>query len=456
MRTAFHMTAPRLLFISSTVILLLGALLLALPFSNRDATWHVSIRTLTLAASAVSVTGLDPVGIAQHLTSFGFFIIALLVQIGGIGIMTFGTQLFLMVGRSLSVNEERTVKASLGETRLNALGPMLHATILFTFFSEIIGAAILAWRFHATNPGLYPPLRALGHGAFFSIMGFCNAGFSLYEDSVMSFASDPIALHTVTLLSVIGGFGFIVIMNLFRLRPWKRDRSNRGYLSLHSRIVLSSSTILFACSAILFILLESNAAFSGMPFSDKLSTAVFHSSAVRSSGFAAFQIENATLASDFVSMFYMFIGGAPGSTAGGIKVSTLVVLVATMRAAFCSRRTPELHFRSIPRDVVNNAIAILALCSALVLSTAFLLSVFETANPNLDSNGILFESISAFSNCGLEPSGRTASLSNPSLFFLAICMFFGRLGPVTIGLTLFHPRTTDLTKRYPEENVIVG
>ncbi|MGN0844598.1 MAG: potassium transporter TrkG [Kiritimatiellia bacterium] len=450
------MTAPRLLFISSTVILLLGALLLALPFANRDAAWHVSIRTLTLAASAVSVTGLDPVDIAQHLTTFGFFIIALLVQIGGIGIMTFGTQLFLMVGRSLSVHEERTVKASLGESRLNALGPMLHATILFTFFSEIIGAAILAWRFHASNPALYPPLRALGHGAFFSIMGFCNAGFSLYEDSVMSFASDPIALHTVTLLSVIGGLGFIVIMNLFHLRPWKRDRSNRGYLSLHSRIVLSSNAILFACSTILFILLESNAAFAGMSFPEQLSRAAFHSSALRSAGFSVFPAETMTKASELLSMIYMFIGGAPGSTAGGIKVSTLVVLAATVRAAFCSRRTPELHFRSIPRDVVNNAIAILALCSALVLSTAFLLSVFEAANSNLAANDILFESISAFSNCGLEPSGRTASLSDPSLFFLAICMFFGRLGPVTIGLTLFHPRATDLTKRYPEENVIVG
>ena len=450
-----HKTAPRLLFVSSIALLLLGALLLALPFANRDGAWHISIRTLTLAASAVSVTGLDPIGIAQNLTSFGFFIIAVLVQIGGIGIMTFGMQLFLMVGRSLSVHEEQTVKTSLGESRLYALGPMLHATILFTFLAEITGAAILAWRFHAINPDL-STLRAIGHGAFLSIMGFCNAGFSIYEDSVMSFASDPIALHTITVLSVIGGLGFIVIMNILRLRPWKRDRSSRGYLSLHSRIVLSSSALLFTGCTILFLLLEAHAAFAEFSFPEKLSRAAFHSAALRSAGFSVFPAETMTKASNLLSMICMFIGGAPGSTAGGIKVSTLVVLAATVRAAFCFRRTPELNFRSVPRNVVINAIAILTLCSLLVLSTAFLLSIFEADNPNLSLDGILFESISAFSNCGLEPSGRTASLSAPSLFCLAYCMFFGRLGPVTIGLTLFHPRSTDLTKRYPEENIIVG
>ena len=179
-------------------------------------------------------------------------------------------------------------------------------------------------------------------------------------------------------------------------------------------------------------------------------------SAGTSSGFAITDYTTWPALGLMILLVVEFVGGMSGSTAGGIKVSTLVVLAATVRAAFCFRRTPELSFRSVPRNVVINAIAILTLCSLLVLSTAFFLSIFEADNPNLSLDGILFESISAFSNCGLEPSGRTASLSAPSLFCLAYCMFFGRLGPVTIGLTLFHPRSTDLTKRYPEENIIVG
>ena len=456
MRKAPGLTAPRLLLLSSAAFLLLGAWLLALPVSSADGAWHFDVPRLCLAASAVCVTGLDPVGIGTALSPFGWCVLTLLVQVGGIGILTFGTLLFRMVGHSLSVSEEQSVTASLGEARRNRLGGILRATMLFTAVAEGLGFLVLLWRFAGAGAAAGSFAEALSRSAFFAIMAFCNAGFSPYPGSVAPFADDPIVLHTISCLSLVGGLGFIVIENLLSYRPWRRDRTRSGRLSLHSRIVLQTTAVLFAVCLGSVLVLERTGAFAGLPLSRALSLSFFHAASVQACGFSAFPVETLSAPSLLLAMAFMFIGGSPGSTAGGLKVTTLVVLAATVRANILGRWTPELQARSIPRDIVNAAVTLLFLSLAIVFTAALLLILFEAHNPALSPARLLFVSVSAFGNCGLEPAGQTRQLSDPSLLVLSLVMFFARLGPITIGMTFFRSRRIDRTKRYPEENLVVG
>ena len=452
-RQAF-VSAPRALVLAFSAAIALGGLLLASPFASADGAWHLGIDRLFVATSAACVTGLDPIGVGAALSPAGLALLAVLVQLGGIGIMTAGTIFFVVLGRSLSVTEERSVSASLGEVRSGDMRRILLGTMRYTLFWEAAGAIVFFVRMRALFPEKGDAFAAAG-GAFFAVMSFCNAGFSLFSDSFAPFLRDPASMLCAIALSLVGGIGFVVHANLLALRPWRRDRLRRGRLTLHSRLVLEGILAVLALDMAMFLALEWNGAYAGLGARDTVVAGLFQAITTRSAGFAAVPVRSLCPASLAFTILMMFIGAAPGSTGGGLKTTTVAILGATVAAMFASRETPELHGRSIPRRIVNDALAILVLSLGIVLLGSFLLYLIERPD-DARAPALLFETVSAFANNGMSMADTTAGLSAPSKLVITLCMFAGRLGPVTLVLLLHRPGSADLSKRYPEENVIVG
>ena len=444
----------RLVVLAFAAAIAIGTLLFALPAANADGAWHPNLRTLFLATSACCVTGLDPVGVGAALTPFGLAVLGVLVELGGLGIMTIGTFLFLAAGRSLSVDEERSVMNTLGTGTPRQVGPILRQTVAFTLAWELAGTLALAARFGALDPEAGAS-SALARGAFFSVMSFCNAGFSLYPDSFAPLLKDPASTYVSCALSLVGGIGFVVHANLLALRPWRRNRLARGRLSLNARLALEGVGAMVLLSLLLYPALEAHGAFEGLGVGGTIRAALFQAFSSRSSGFACVRVGSYGGAALLLTMALMFVGAAPGSTGGGVKTTTVTVLFATVRAMFLSRDTPEVHGRSLPRRVVCDSIAVTVLAALAVSATAFAL-LFAEAGGGASPGALVFEAVSAFANNGMEIEGTTAGLSGPGLAIVSLAMFAGRLGPVALVLTLFRSQKTDLSKRYPEETVAVG
>ncbi len=455
LRRAFSENPARLLAAGFFVAALAGAVALALPMCNADGAWHFDTGRLFVAVSAVCVTGLDPIGVGAALSPAGLAALALLAQLGGLGIMTAGTFLFVALGRSLSVTEERSVSSSLGEIRPRDVRRVLVGTFAFTFLWEAAGALFLAARLHSAHHGYASFVRSAGHGAFLSVMSFCNAGFSPLPDSFASFAWDPAMTLGSAFLALVGGVGFVVHANLLSLRPWRRVRSARGRLSLNSRLVLEGLALFGAVDVVAFFLLERHGAFAGLGGFSAFCASVFHAVSARASGFAIAPAETFSPAVQFLTGLRAFVGAAPGSTGGGVKTTTMFVLAAAVAAMFARREVPELHERSLPRRMVNDALAIFSFGLCAVFATALALLCFERPEPDRVFP-LVFESVSAYANNGLSMDGTTASLGEPSRLVLCAVMLAGRIGPATLVLTLFRPHLADRSKRYPEENVVVG
>lgn len=433
--------------------ILIGTLLLSLPWAHTDGRWHLDADIVFLSTSAVCVTGLDPVGIGTELSFFGICVLLMLVQLGGIGIMTVGTFFFVFMGRRLSVSEERAVIASLGENSVGNVVPMLKKTLVFTFSWELIGALFIAYILAEMHG--YEPNHALGHGLFISIMSFCNAGFGLFPDSLCRYSENPVLMLLVSLFVIAGGTGFVVHSNVLSLRPWKKSLSERGRLTLHSKIVLASSAALIAVCTMLYLLIEWNGAFSHLSWRDKLVGAFFHSVTSRTAGFAGVSTESLSPASQILTMAEMFIGAAPGSTGGGIKLTTAAVIVATVCSMLKNRSETEMFGRTVQERTVREAVAITVLSLSIVAAAVFVLSVTEPVDKT--GAGILrlsFEAVSAYATCGLS-AGSTSSLTVPGKLVVSLLMFIGRLGPMTLAMTMARAGAST-PKRYPEENVLVG
>jgi trk system potassium uptake protein TrkH len=253
----------------------------------------------------------------------------------------------------------------------------------------------------------------------------------------------------------VGGIGFIVHANLVAMRPWRNNRLARGRLSLHSRLALEGVAAVVAISLLAYPALEASGAYAGFGGGGTFRAALFQAFSSRSSGFACVSVGSYRAPTLFLTMALMFVGAAPGSTGGGIKTTTVAVLFATVRAMFLSRDTPELHGRSLPRRVVCDAIAVTVLATLAVSATAFALLLVESGG-HARHGALAFEAVSAFANNGMEIDGTTAGLSGPGLAVVSLAMFAGRLGPVALVLTLLRSQRTDLSKRYPEETVVVG
>jgi trk system potassium uptake protein len=440
---------PSRVFLSSFVlVILLGTLALLLPKASTNGISVVD--ALFTSTSAVCVTGLIVVDTATAFTVTGKLVILMLIQIGGLGLMTFTTFIALFSGR-LGIRERVMLQDMLNREHLGQVRSTLKSIIAVTLVIEALGAVFLyfAWPadiFASTQERVFSSV-------FHSVSAFCNAGFSLFSDGLghAGVAMNPAVNISIAGLIVLGGLGFITIVNVFSLLPGRRNRpGKRARLNAHSRIVLVSSAALIAGGAVIMFISEQNTALSGLSWWERGMAAVFQSITTRTAGFNTIDIAAVTVPGTLVILLLMFIGASPASTGGGIKTTTAAVVLMHALQHLRGRTAIEIRSRSIAAAVIDRAHAALLFGMVLVFVATLALSAFEAA-PLID---LLFEAVSAMATVGLS-RGITAALSDGSKIVLILTMLIGRVGVLTFMQSL---STAAPLNRYdyPTEHVIVG
>ncbi|WOE32126.1 potassium transporter TrkG [Acinetobacter sp. SAAs470] len=434
-----NLSPPTLLALGFLSFIILGTLLLKLPFAHYgELSWLNALFTTT---SAVTITGLSVVNIGETYTVFGKIIIMLLLQFGGLGFMTFAILAALSLSAKIGLKQQMMAQETIGQTSLAKVSFTIKGVLLYSLFFESIGTVILtiAWMED------YDFLKAFFYAAFYSVSAFNNGGFSLFPNSLMSFADKHLITFTISMMYIIGGTGFVVLMDIKRAKRWRT-------LSPNSKLILSSIAII---NLIAFIAIWSLEAFNPltlapMSLSDQAINAWFHATVPRSSGFNSLELSDMTNASALVTMLLMFIGGGSLSTAGGIKVGTFVIVILSVITFL--RRSEELHVfnHSVPRLTTFKALAVIFITVSLIFIGLFSLLILEPKQRFLD---LLFEAVSAACTVGLS-RGITDQLSPGSLCILMLLMFAGRLGPLTLAYLIATPKKSRI--KYPQADIQIG
>ena len=436
-------------------VIAIGTMLLAMPISRSSESDPINtLDSVFTSTSAVCVTGLAVRSTGNDFSNFGQAVILALIQLGGIGIMTVTTFVTFSLGGRQGLRQRAVITESLGSGSEPDLSWVLKRVLLFTLAFEAAGFILLSVRFLFDHPFG----TALWHAFFHSISAFCNAGFSLNDDSLMRYQGDPLVNGTIMILIVCGGIGFPVMMDLSRNRHGPlAERWNQ--LMLHSKLVLVGTASLIIAGTVSVLILEWHDALAGMSWPLKVQVAAFQSVTCRTAGFNTIEIGTLTNATLFISILLMAVGGSPCSTAGGFKVSTLSVLVLRGWATFRGRQRIFLWRRTIPRPITDRAIAtaiVYSMVAAVALTLLLMLEQSET--PHAQSKGLfldaMFEVVSALGTVGLS-TGMTTHLSTAGRFIIIILMFMGRLGPITIFAAMSSGEQKEPIE-YAEEAPLIG
>lgn len=444
-----------MLVASFAALILTGAVLLALPFASATASPVSPLDALFTATSATCVTGLVVVDTGSRFSAAGQTVVLLLIQLGGLGIMTFAIFFALLLGRRISFRDRLVIQDSLHHSPTKEIRELVGYILAFTLSVEGVGALLLWLRWR----GDFGAARAAWLGVFHAVSAFCNAGFSLFPDSLTRYRGDALVNLVVPVLIVIGGLGFLVSMEL-KEQATARLRGRRTHpLSLQAKLVLTVTGWLLAAGFLGFLALEWRNLLAGMPLGEKLLAAWFQSVTPRTAGFNTVAYGHAASATLFFTVLLMFVGGSPGSTAGGIKTTSLGLLLGLVRARWRGRGRAMIYRRTIPHAAMDRALSVTLLSWVLISVVLMLLLVTEQgAGPHDPAAprflALLFEAVSAFGTVGLS-TGLTASLTSAGKGLVILLMFVGRLGPLTVALAAGQ-REERGRFRYAEENVMIG
>lgn len=437
----------RLLVYGFLFIIFLGALMLMLPGATQDGEGLSFINALFTSTSAVCVTGLIVVDTATHFTLFGEIVIMTLIQLGGIGIVTFATFLFLYISGGLGVAQMNIVKNVVAEDNTNLLSHTLKRVIGFIFTVEAIGAVIyyFSWSMSFESTG-----QRILFSVFHAISAFCNAGFSLFTNSLADSANalNPAINITTMMLIVLGGLGFTSVWEIIFKKITRSSWRNR--LSVHTRTVLITTAILIFSGAGLYLGLEWNNTLAGYSYFDKVMVSFFQSITTRTAGFNTVDTGAIGISATLVMIMLMFIGGSPASTAGGIKTTTFAVVLRSIGTTVRGYSRMEMFKRTVPNHIVFQAMAVVLLALSCISISTVLLTITEDL-PFLD---LLFEEVSAFATVGLS-RGITADLSPWGKTILIISMFWGRVGILTFTVA-FAKKADNRKYKYPEETLMIS
>lgn len=438
-------STTRLIALSFLLVILSGSFLLCLPLSSSSGEWTGFVDAFFTATSATCVTGLVVFDTFSHWSVFGQLVILLMIQIGGIGLMTIIIMLFIFLKKKISLHERLILMQSAGTVRISGMVKLVMRIIKGTLFCEGIGALFLAMRF-IPEMGF---VRGLYYAVFHSVSAFCNAGFDLmgrYEQfsSLTSYKNDFIVNITIMLLITVGGIGFLVWDEIVRYK------FHFHKYSLHAKIVLTTSVFLIAAGTAGFFIFEYNHSLSELSVSGKLLSSAFMSVTTRTAGFNTLDTSALSESGSLLSMVLMFIGGSPGSTAGGIKTSTLAVVFFAMISMSKGHNGVTLFKRSLGSDIVKQAAVIIVIYLTGILVATMIICHIEPY-PITD---ILFETISAAATVGLS-RGLTPSLCTVSHIILAFLMFGGRIGGLSLMLVFGEQKPQPPLKR-PTEPIIIG
>ncbi len=436
-------TSAQFLVIGYFIVIFSGTILLMLPLATTAEGGMSFTNALFTATSATCVTGLIVVNTSTAFTVFGQLVIMLLIQIGGIGIMTMSSMIALIIGRKIGLKERLLIKDDLDHLQISGMVRLVQYVLAFTFVIEGAAALILFIRLIWN----YDFWRALYLAVFHSISAFNNAGFDLFGNSLEGFTGDIVVNFVVMSLIVLGGIGFAVLAELYNFKSKHMKK-----FTLQTKIVLLFTILLIIVGFFSVLLLEynNNATIGNLPFGQKLLASLFLSVTPRTAGFNTVptgQLYSSTL---FLIIVLMFIGASPGSTGGGIKTTTFGVLLMTVWNLIKGKKDIDVFKRRLDRDIALKAIVTTFLALALVIIVTMVLSTTEGV-PFLP---VLFETVSAFGTVGLS-TGITSTLSEVGKILIIFTMFVGRVGPLTLALALAERKQKGIY-HYPKENVMVG
>ena len=444
-----HLSPPRIFILSFGGVIFIGAVLLWFPFSASKGQLRF-IDALFTSASAVCVTGLVVIDNGKDLSTLGQVITIFLFQIGGLGIITFSTVFFVLMGRGISFKGREIVQSTFLHTRRRDFFVILKSVFFYTLIFESVGTLLLFIRFSRD----FPAGKALYQAIYHAISAFNNCGFSLFSDSLMKYQGDLLVNLTVMGLLVIGGIGFIVQYEVFS--KWKGVQKR---LSVHSRMVLIATAVLILVGAFFFYLFERNHLLKDTLLLNTILASLFQSVTPRTCGFNTVDIGLLTNATLLLLIVLMFIGASPGSTGGGIKTTSTALLLLMIWHRLRGNEEVNLFSRTIPREVVSRTLSIIfASAFSISIITSILLVTGGGNLPSLESRHLfveyLFETVSAFGTVGLS-MGVTPKLNDIQKFAIVLMMFAGRVGPLTLAFSLSRTRGRK-GLIYAEEGVMVG
>lgn len=437
-----------MIVLSFAAVILVGAFLLSLPIAHNNNVWMNFSDALFTATSATCVTGLIVVDTAMYFNGFGQFIILLLIQIGGLGVMTGTTLIFIVMGHKLSLKNKLIIQESLSDAPMSRTVPLVKRIIIYTLIIETIGAIVLMCSFIQDYGAI-----GIWMSIFISVSAFCNAGFDIMGKfdgefaSLTAHAGDIFVLLPVMLLIVIGGLGFIVMANI-------ADKRRKRRLSIHSKLVLLVTAILIIVGWIVFAAAEWNRSLSGLSAWGKLVTSLFQSVTPRTAGFNTIDQAALTPISYIMTMALMFIGASPASTGGGIKTTTLALLLLTTFSTLRGRHDVNLGRSSISNLTIRKVITVIFIATTAIIFATAAIALIE-APQGLGLKAIIFETVSAFSTVGLS-MGITKHLSAWSTLILGIVMFIGRVGTLTIGASIVKSHKNQNSLKYSDAKILVG
>ncbi|MCI5697691.1 MAG: Trk family potassium uptake protein [Clostridiales bacterium] len=445
------LSSIQILTIGFALIILVGGILLSLPFATVDGKGLPFVDGLFTSASATCVTGLALYDTASVFNFRGQLIILLLIQTGGLGFMAIFASILTFRGRKLSLYSRSLVLETLGAGKFGRLDSVFFTMIRGTFLIELIGASVITYRLMAISPNI-PADKAIWSGVFHSVSAFCNAGFDILGSvpggkpggSLVPFNWDGITLITIMLLIISGGIGFVVWNDILRYRlKWEK-------YPLHSKIMLSFTIMLIMVSTCFFLVCEWDHSFVKMSVPDKIVNAFFAAVTPRTAGFAATPTNNLTSAGRGLTLILMVIGAGPCSTGGGIKVTTFVVLLLSMCSEAKNYRDLEIFKRRLPDEVKARALSLTTAYIGLTIISTLIMLVIE---PHFSLDEVFFECISAIGTVGLS-LGITPTLSPPSKIIIISLMYAGRLGSLSVAMAIVRKKIVPAI-RYPSESIVV-
>lgn len=437
---------PYMVFvISFAIIIFFGAILLDLPISSQNGRSIGFIDALFTSTSAMCVTGLTVVNTAEYWTIFGKIVILVLIQMGGLGVMTMSAMISFFFGKRISLKtrvfimEERNVNELQGVVRLT------KSILVYTFLIEFIGAILFSFVFVKD----YGFSKGIAFSIFHSVSAFCNAGFDITGNSMLSYVDNPIITFAIAFLVIIGGIGYFVFWDLHDSKGFSR-------LCLHSKLVIIITGILLVLGFVFIFVLEYNNAstLGNLSLSGKIQASIFQSIVPRTAGFNSIEIGNLRTSTVALMLIFMFIGGSSGSTAGGVKITTIGVIFIAIYNFVRGKRDVEVFMKRIEYTTIIKAVSIVGISVLLINIVTFILTITE-ADSGFEFLDILFETVSSFGTVGLS-RGLTPSLSDTGKVILSLLMFVGRLGPLTVALAFMRQHKNIGNYTYPEGKIIIG
>ena len=440
----FKLKGVQILALGFIFVILVGALILTLPISTTSGERTNFLDALFTATSAVCVTGLIVVDTGTYWNMFGQTLIMILIEIGGLGFMSFTTLIAIILGKKITLRERLILQDAMNTFNIQGLVKMVKYVLVFTVTVQFFGTLLFSTQFI--------PEYGLGRGLFYSIFhsisAFCNAGFDIFGNfsSLTYYNSNAVVILVASALIIIGGLGFTVLSELYSKKSLRK-------VSIHSKMVILMTTVLVLGGTLLMFLFENNNVntIANMSFFDKIMNSFFASVTPRTAGFNSISTNGMTTAGQFLTIILMFIGGSPGSTAGGIKTTTIGILIVTITCVIQGKEDAEVFKKRFSKGLVYKAFTLIFIGVSLVIVVTMLLSYTEK---EVSFIALFYETVSAFGTAGLT-LGLTSKLSSVGKVLIMIMMYLGRVGPLTVVLSITRKKI-NLGIKYPKGKILIG